>query len=320
MTGRTKAIVSVGLLALLFWILPWSQLEETFRRLSLRTWLGLLAGFVGGHLLGVVKWRTVVNAGRARLGFRDAIMCYGAGLFTNLCLPTIVGGDLLRLTMASRITRNPAAVALGGVTDRLSDILALGILLALGLLLSTDQLPGLWGQVITVVVVVGAVLAMAGLPFVLQRPLKRWPRKFRRPIGRMLVALRHSWKTPSALATALTLSLIIQGGFVLLNVALGRSIGIDVDLSVWLIAWPAAKVAGLLPISLGGLAVREASLGALLLPFGVPMATGVAASLIWQTVLIGGGLIGGATWVLLRPSNGSSDSLPAKPKISPTNA
>ncbi len=320
MTGRTKAIVSVGLLALLFWILPWSQLEETFRRLSLRTWLGLLAGFVGGHLLGVVKWRTVVNAGRARLGFRDAIMCYGAGLFTNLCLPTIVGGDILRLTMASRITRNPAAVALGGVTDRLSDILALGILLALGLLLSTDQLPGLWGQVITVIVVVGAVLAMAGLPFVLQRPLKRWPRKFRRPIGRVLVALRHSWKTPSALATALTLSLLIQGGFVLLNVALGRSIGIDVDLSVWLIAWPAAKVAGLLPISLGGLAVREASLGALLLPFGVPMATGVAASLIWQTVLIGGGLIGGATWVLLRPSNGSSDSLAAKPKISPTNA
>ncbi|MCC6927924.1 MAG: flippase-like domain-containing protein [Gemmatimonadaceae bacterium] len=320
MTGRTKAIVSVGLLALLFWILPWSQLEEAFRRLSLRTWLGLLAGFVGGHLLGVVKWRTVVNAGRARLGFRDAIMCYGAGLFTNLCLPTIVGGDILRLTMASRITRNPAAVTLGGVTDRLSDILALGILLALGLLLSTDQLPGLWGQVITVVVVVGAVLAMAGLPFVLQRPLARWPKKFRRPIGRLLVALRHSWKTPSALATALALSLVIQGGFVLLNVALGRSIGIGVDLSVWLIAWPAAKVAGLLPISLGGLAVREASLGALLLPFGVPMATGVAASLIWQTVLIGGGLIGGATWVMLRPSNGGSDSVAANAEISPTNA
>lgn len=320
MKGRTKAIVSITLLALLFWILPWAQLEETLRRLSLRTWLGLLAGFVGGHLLGVVKWRTVVNAGRARLGFKDAIMCYGAGLFTNLCLPTIVGGDILRLTMASRITRNPAAVALGGVTDRLSDILALGILLALGLLLSTDQLPGLWGQVITVVVVVGAVIAMAGLPFVLQRPLKKWPRKFRRPIGRVLVALRHSWKTPSALATALTLSLVIQGGFVLLNVALGRSIGIDVDLSVWLIAWPAAKVAGLLPISLGGLAVREASLGALLLPFGVPMATGVAASLIWQTVLIGGGLVGGATWVMLRPSDGSPDAFAPKPKITATNA
>ena len=319
MKGRTKAAVSIGLLALLVWVLPWAQLEEAFRRLSLRVWLGLLAGFIAGHLLGVVKWRTVVNAGRAKLGFRDAVMCYGAGLFTNLCLPTIVGGDILRLTMASKITRNPAAVALGGVTDRLSDILALGILLALGLLLSTDQLPGLWGQVITVVVVVGAVLAMAGLPFVLQRPLKSWPRKWRRPIGRLLVALRHSWKTPSALATALTLSLAIQGGFVLLNVALGRAIGIDLDVSVWLIAWPAAKVAGLLPISLGGLAVREASLAALLLPFGVPAATGVAASLIWQTVLIGGGLAGGATWVALRPSNGNSDSFSANPKVHAQN-
>jgi uncharacterized membrane protein YbhN (UPF0104 family) len=63
--------------------------------------------------------------------------------------------------------------------------------------------------------------------------------------------------------------------------------------------WPLAKIASLMPISLGGLAVREASLAALLLPFGVPVATSVVCSLLWQTVLITGGLAGGVIWLVL---------------------
>jgi uncharacterized membrane protein YbhN (UPF0104 family) len=66
---------------------------------------------------------------------------------------------------------------------------------------------------------------------------------------------------------------------------------------VWFLVWPLAKLAGLLPISLGGLAVREATLAALLAPFGVPIALGVVCSLLWQTVLIAGGLLGGLAWL-----------------------
>ena len=70
-------------------------------------------------------------------------------------------------------------------------------------------------------------------------------------------------------------------------------------LPVWFMIWPLAKLASLLLISLGGLAVREASLAALLLPFGVPVARSVVCSLLWQTVLIAGGLLGGLTWLVL---------------------
>jgi uncharacterized membrane protein YbhN (UPF0104 family) len=63
-----------------------------------------------------------------------------------------------------------------------------------------------------------------------------------------------------------------------------------------------------MPISLGGLAVREATLAALLTPFGVPFALGVVCSLLWQTVLIGGGLIGGLVWLVLsRTRQGTVD-------------
>jgi uncharacterized membrane protein YbhN (UPF0104 family) len=113
------------------------------------------------------------------------------------------------------------------------------------------------------------------------------------------VALRELARHPRAALGAAALSLAIQSLFVLLNVWIGRAVGIDLPLRIWFVAWPLAKVAGLVPISLGGLAVRDATFGALLVPLGVPMATGVVAHLVWQSVNIAGGFAGGAVWWLL---------------------
>ena len=116
------------------------------------------------------------------------------------------------------------------------------------------------------------------------------------------MGLRQLLRRPGTALLGLVLSLTIQSSFVLLNAWLGRSIGIDVGLAVWFLVWPLAKIASLMPISLGGLAVREASLAALLLPFGVPVAVAVVCSLLWQTVLIAGGLFGGLIWLVLHRS------------------
>jgi uncharacterized membrane protein YbhN (UPF0104 family) len=42
--------------------------------------------------------------------------------------------------------------------------------------------------------------------------------------------------------------------------------------------------------------VRDATLAALLASFGVPPAQSLAASLIWQSVMIAGGLLSGLVW------------------------
>jgi glycosyltransferase 2 family protein len=311
-----KVAVSATLLTLIFILLPWAQVWDALQRLPLPVWLGVWAGFVLGHALGVIKWRLFVNAGRASLHVADAAQCYAAGLFANLCLPSIVGGDVLRMAMAGKFTRRPEAALWGGVLDRLTDICAMAILVAIGGLLVRDALPGWGAQLLTVGLVLGVVGAVLVLPFVLRRPLSWWPRKIRRPVARSLVALRRMGRRPSTAVAGLALSLGIQSGFVLLNAWLGHYIGVDVPLAVWFLTWPLAKVASLMPISLGGLAVREASLAALLAPFGVPLALGVLASLLWQSVLIAGGLAGGLVWLILRRRRGGriQDSLDlAKP-------
>jgi uncharacterized membrane protein YbhN (UPF0104 family) len=262
-------------------------------------WAVVLAGFLVGHMLGTVKWRLLVAAGRTVLSARDAVRCYSAGLFANLCLPTIVGGDVLRAVLAGRATGRPEGAVLGGLADRIVDMATVALLVAIGGFLSRDALPG-WGlQLLTAGAVIGIAVALIFLPLLLRRPLARWPRKLRRPVGRALVALRGLVRNPGAAVTAVMISILVQGGFVLLNAWMGIAIGVNAPLTAWFIAWPMAKLAGLLPISLGGLGVRDATLAALLVPFGVPMTVGFVASLLWQTVLIAGGLAAGAIWWLL---------------------
>lgn len=291
-----RIAVSGGLLALLLLFLPWDTVRGAIDRLPLSLWLGVLGGFIAGHLLGVLKWRVLVNAGGRPLQMRDAVRCYSAGLFANLCLPSIVGGDILRAALAARATGNPEAAVIAGVVDRTIDVATLGILIAGGGILARDALPG-WGRdALTVAFLAGTLAVVVFLPLLIRRPLERWPSRFRRRIGRGLVALRSVSRRPGSALTSLALSVIIQSGFVLLNVAVGRAIGIDIPMPVWFLVWPLAKVAGLLPISLGGLAVRDAAFAALLVPLGVSMTLGVLASLIWQSVLIAGGLLAGIVW------------------------
>ena len=294
-----RAAVSITLLGLLFYFLPLGQVRDALGRLPAEVWLVVLFGFLLGHAVGITKWRLFVNAARGGLARVDATLCYAAGLFANLCLPSIVGGDLLRMALAGKLSRRPEAALWGGVMDRLTDLLSLAILVTAGGVLVRGGESGWIGRVLTVAVLVGVVLVALVLPLLIRRPLARWPRRLRRPVGRGLVGLRQLRRRPGTAALGLGLSLGIQGSFVLLNALLGRSIGIEVDLAVWFLVWPLAKIASLAPISLGGLAVREASLAALLLPFGVPVARSVVCSLLWQTVLIAGGLMGGLIWLVL---------------------
>lgn len=299
-----KLVVSTALLVLIFAVVPWQKLWASMRSLDASTWLLVWLGFVAGHALGVFKWRYNVNLGikseRAKLSALDAAQCYAAGMFANLCLPSIVGGDALKALLAAKVTGRAEAAVIGGLTERLIDTLALLMLILVGALWSADSMPG-WAQS---TVQVGALIAVAGAalftPLVLRVKLARWPRKLRRTVGRALVALRRLTERPQRAIVVLALSLVIQAWFVLLNRALGRGIGVDAPLAVWFFAVPLAKAITLAPISFGGFGLREVTLAGFLETLAkTPRELGIAASALWQTVLVATGLIGGALWFVL---------------------
>ena len=210
---------------------------------------------------------------------------------------------MVRATGATRASGRVEAVVLGSLADRVIDTLALLVVMAAGSLVAGTRMSDSILRGALLAVAVGLAVALLILIFAVRRPLLDWPRSMRRRIGRALVAMRRLARYPGAVAVALALALSMQSGFVLLNAWIGYSLDIEVPISVWFVVWPLAKLAGLLPVSLGGLGVRDATLGVLLAGFAVPMAQGVVASLVWQSILIVGGLLAGLYWwVAPRPS------------------
>lgn len=306
-TLSAKVLVRVAgsavLLALVFWFVGFDAVTDALANTRPGPWLIGLAGFLGLHLLSAAKWRFFLATVGAPLPLSLAIKCYAAGLFANLCLPSLVGGDVLRAGLAMQGRDDKAAIVFGSVVDRLSDVMALGLLVAIGMVVAPGAAESVHGgavsgPVVFAVLLTGAVVGLVSARLVLARlPLRRLPRKLAKVIIKLLRALNALIRRPVRGVVGLSWCLGLQTGFVLVNVHLGQMVGLELDLRLWFLLWPLAKVAAMLPVSLGGLGVREAAFAALVQPFA-DQRLAVAESLVWQSILIVGGLIAGAFWML----------------------
>src|SRR5256885_4885481 len=84
-------------ISLLLHFLPLEPLRAAVAQVPLGRFLAVLAAYLATHCLGVAKWRMVVNAAGAELDLATSAQCYAGGLFGTLFLPSIVGGDAIRL-------------------------------------------------------------------------------------------------------------------------------------------------------------------------------------------------------------------------------
>jgi uncharacterized membrane protein YbhN (UPF0104 family) len=124
--------------------------------------------------------------------------------------------------------------------------------------------------------------------------------RFRRRLARLRHALRAVSRRPQVLVFGWLLGTLIQTVFLVLTAQLAIYCGLRLPLRVWLFAWPLAKLVAVLPLTQGGIGVREAALVALLTPFGAAAHLVLAAGLVWEGIVIAGGLIAGLVAFVLR--------------------
>jgi len=291
------------ILGILFFLLPVEPLRNALARVPLSRFIAVLLIYLVALTGGITKWHTVVNSAGAQLNFASSAECYTSGLFGALFLPSIIGGDVARLAVGISRSPHPAAVITGNVADRFLDVAAQLTLVSLGLLLLPGSLPvpfeGPAKHVLFAGLVAAAVVVV--LMVALQRPLLRGHSiRTRRRIAQLRHAMRAVSRRPGRLVFGWLLGTSVQGTYVLLTGLVGITCGLRLPLRVWLFAWPLAKIAAVMPITQGGIGVREAALVVLLAPFGASAGQVLATGIVWEGVIITGGLLAGLTALLLR--------------------
>src|SRR5438445_642184 len=287
-------------LGILLYLLPVAPLRSALARLPLSRFIAVLLIYLVALTGGITKWHTVVNSAGAQLSFAASARCYTSGLFGALFLPSIIGGDVAR----------PAVVITGNVADRFLDVAAQLTLISLGLMLLPGSLPVPLQAPAKRVLFAGVAGAAAfwGLVLALYRPILRG-RSIR--IRRRLAQLRHATRAvsrrPWRLVFGWLLGTSVQGTYVVLTALLGITCGLRLPLRVWLFAWPLAKIAAVMPITQGGIGVREAALVVLLAPFGAPASQVLATGIVWEGVIITAGLLAGLAALLLGRAEADSN-------------
>lgn len=276
--------VSGVVVAILLAIIPIDAVADALGRTSAWAWSASVVIFFAGHYLNAMKLRLLLGPSP---GLASAcVRAQYAGLVANLGLPGLAGGDLVRAAYLAPLTGVTRAAS-ASIADRVIDTCTVLVLVAVALPFA-GMPPGIAG----ILRGAGPWLA-AGALGVLVLCFLAW--RLRRSDG-AAGAIAGAWTAlvtrRPALAGAVAISLVVQSAFVMTNVWLARQVGVTTELSAWFVAWPLSKLIAVLPISLGGIGVREAALVSLLAPYGAPREAVLASGILWQAVLIVTGLVG----------------------------
>jgi uncharacterized membrane protein YbhN (UPF0104 family) len=283
-----KLAGSAVLLSLALWLLPIGDIWSTLRATRPAVWIGAFFVFLAGHLVtGTKWWLLAVRDEDIPLG--RALRAHFTGLAANLGLPGAAGGDVLRAGLLLRQSQRKSRVTLGSILDRVLDTAALLVLSAAGAWLAIDPGSGIAAplqNLAVILVVCTALTVVAGftLAFTNLRQIG--------VVSKALSALAEISHEPGRVLLCFGLSVLVQTVFVGLNIAFAIDGGVHVSTAAWFFAWPLSKLVAMVPVSLGGLGVREASLAAMMAPFGADPAKVFAIGLVWQSILYASGLTG----------------------------
>jgi hypothetical protein len=297
-------LARVGLsAALLTWALSQAGLERLLGVASAADWRPYLLALLLGQL-GIVirayRWKVLLDAVGARVPFARTVYLYFVGAFFNTFLPTGFGGDVVRALDAGPGTQSSQAAGTI-VVDRLTGFIMLFVL-------ALVALPAAWGTVPqTLLLPIGGLAAgvLAGSALLFEgRLLRRITGRLPRAIslaGEGWLARTYSVITAcgrAALLRALTASLIFNLGQTLGAWLIARALSLDLSFWTLLAFVPIATVALLVPVTIGGLGLREGIYVVLFAQIGLGSTAATAFSLAVYSVDVATGIMGGVIYLV----------------------
>ncbi len=298
-TGKLLNFLRVGL-ALLFLFLALRSVSLT----------DLKRGFTGEAALAVVvasalyfllqslsatRWWLLSHASSLPMKWTDALTAFYSGMFFNLFLPGLVGGDAVRAYLVARKAHQSLATSLGVVyADR---TLGLLVLIAVGIVSALAvhyRGPLVWSSLM---LGASAVLFLSALLVFASQLLSRWLKgEWGKRVGRFGGGITSFLHQPGILLLVLPIAVLYHLSLIALLQMVGRAVGLEgVGFPTFALIVSAGTVIGALPVTVHGLGLREWAVAQMAPLLSIPSHRLLLWALLWRLiswlVCLPGGLV-----------------------------
>jgi uncharacterized membrane protein YbhN (UPF0104 family) len=296
--STTKILISA---ALLYFSLRKVNLSELASRIDIASlgWIGLAIAVTFLQIfVGVLRWCEISAECGAPLTTRQAMHYNVIGAFFNQTLPSSIGGDAVRLWLVARSGAGWRAATYSIFVDRAIGLIALAVMIVASLPWSYRLIGDPDGRAALLFVDLAALAGGAGF-LILGR--LRWPWLQRlwgmhhlhacsEIANRVMFSREHGPKIAVQ-------SLLVHVLAVVIAWCVVQSIAAPVGFGQIFQLIPPVMLITMLPISIAGWGVREATMGLAFGYAGLMANEGVNVSLLYGAVAFIVGAFGGLVWI-----------------------
>jgi uncharacterized protein (TIRG00374 family) len=299
--------LSAGLIAAILWQADLHRIGTALRDTS-PGWFGaaIAINIVATGIMALRWYLLLLARGRRDPGLGWLFETYTIALLLGQVLPTAVGGDAVRAIDLARRTGARAEAVSSVVVDRVVGLAALGALAAGGALAGGTGIGRGTAVALGLGVMAATALAAVALFSLRLRPLLRRLAPLARTLRieaplRALYHALHAYRGhPGALGLVFVLGVVAQGMRAVSIWFLAQGMGLGLGFATLLVLCPVLFLVTVVPISLNGIGLREATFVVVLRGADVGREDAFALGLAFFAVGVLTGALGG--FALLRRS------------------
>jgi uncharacterized protein (TIRG00374 family) len=301
-----KTGVSVALLWFLFSKVDLDRLWNAARTASL-PWLSIALGL---YLLMILasawRWGLLLAAQRICLPFSKLTSSFLVATFFNNFLPSNIGGDVVRIADTAPAAGSKTLAATIVLLDRGLGLLGLVLLAAVAASIQPQFRQGagtvgpmlLWLGFALAAIVAAPVLLMPQRFVVVLRPLRAFhPEWVDERLSRLTSALARFRDTPAALAGCFAGAVLVQAVLVAFYLSVARSMQIPIGFASLAVIVPISFLVQMVPVSMNGFGVREATFGYYFAHLGLPLESALLVSFVGAALIMICSLSGGVAYL-----------------------
>ncbi len=301
-----KLSVSIALLAILFSRIDVSSLWDKARDASL-PWLLVALLIYGLNVLAATwRWHLLLAAQDVAVPTRKLLGSYLVASFFNNFLPSNIGGDVIRISDTARLAGSKTLATTVILVDRGLGLMALVLVAAVGATAAGRMHPAampiwpvwLWaGFLVGAAASAPAVFAPDGFGRLLQPLTVFHPEWVGERIETLTGALSRFREQPSALAGCFGGAVFVQATMVVFYFVVAYALHLNLAFSDISVIVPVSFVVQMLPVSVNGFGVREATFSFYFQRIGQPIESALLMSLVAQALIMLFSLTGAAVYV-----------------------